>query len=83
MSFCTHTHAHSRKKINSFFSFLCAGKPGFDTCSGDAGGALTYCGLQIGVLTFNSDACDGSTPSVFTDIAHPKVRAFIRDKTGI
>lgn len=62
---------------------ICAGRPGFDICSADNGGALVYCGLQVGITLFGTDSCDGSTPAVFTDISHPQIRSFIRSVTGV
>lgn len=64
-------------------SMICAGRPGFDICSADNGGALIYCNLQIGITLFNGDGCNGSKPSVFADLANPKIRSFIRQITGI
>lgn len=73
------------QKINKIFinSAICAGKAYMDTCSSDNGGALVYCGLQVGINIRNSENCDGEKPAVFTNIAHPRVRSFIREKTGV
>ncbi|XP_063705157.1 chymotrypsin B-like [Culicoides brevitarsis] len=62
---------------------ICAGQVGYDTCSSDNGGALVYCGLQIGINIKNSESCDGAKPAVFTNISHPGIRSFIRQQTGV
>jgi len=63
-------------------SMICAAKPNADVCDGDNGGPLIYCGLQVGISSFYRD-CDGSFPSVYTNLAHPRIRSFIREITGV
>ena len=62
---------------------MCAGKPNFDTCSGDNGDALIYCSLQVGINLFSSPNCDGKQPAVFANLANPSIRSFIRRFTGV
>lgn len=58
---------------------LCAGVQGIDTCSGDSGGPIVFRGLQVGITSSGSGPCGGGTPALYTSIAHPEIRQFIRD----
>ena len=55
---------------------LCAGGPGHDTCQGDSGGPLMLADGHdgwrlLGITSFGSPQCDGSSPSVYMWVAGP------------
>uniref|UniRef100_A0A6E8UZS8 Peptidase S1 domain-containing protein n=1 Tax=Anopheles coluzzii TaxID=1518534 RepID=A0A6E8UZS8_ANOCL len=60
---------------------LCAGGPGVDACAGDSGGPAVQDGVQYGIVSWGSIDCGNGLPGVFTNIAHPSVRSFIRRTT--
>ena len=66
---------------------ICAGTPGKDSCNGDSGGPLAYKTssgerVQLGVVSFGPAAC-GSTLGAYSYLAHPQIRSFIREITGL
>ncbi|XP_035899021.1 trypsin-7-like [Anopheles stephensi] len=62
---------------------LCAGQPGRDTCGGDSGGPLVINGYQMGIASWGVSDCSGGLPSVFANTAHPAVRNFIQEHSGV
>uniref|UniRef100_A0A1Y9IV55 Peptidase S1 domain-containing protein n=1 Tax=Anopheles minimus TaxID=112268 RepID=A0A1Y9IV55_9DIPT len=62
---------------------LCAGQPGRDTCGGDSGGPLVINGYQMGIASWGVSDCSGNLPSVFASTAHPTIRSFIQDYSGV
>ncbi|XP_050070824.1 trypsin-7-like [Anopheles maculipalpis] len=62
---------------------LCAGQPGRDTCGGDSGGPLVINGYQMGIASWGVSDCSGGLPSVFVNTAHPTVRSFIQQYSGV
>uniref|UniRef100_A0A182MWY8 Peptidase S1 domain-containing protein n=1 Tax=Anopheles culicifacies TaxID=139723 RepID=A0A182MWY8_9DIPT len=62
---------------------MCAGQPGRDTCGGDSGGPLVINGYQMGVASWGSSDCSGNLPSVFASTAHPAIRSFIQQHSGV
>jgi hypothetical protein len=64
-------------------NMICAGQMGLDSCNGDSGGPLVLDGRQIGIVSWGSSNCGGPLPGVFTRVASPSVRGFIRRHTGV
>uniref|UniRef100_A0A182PRS7 Peptidase S1 domain-containing protein n=1 Tax=Anopheles epiroticus TaxID=199890 RepID=A0A182PRS7_9DIPT len=62
---------------------LCAGQTGRDTCGGDSGGPLVINGYQMGIASWGVSDCSGSMPSVFANTAHPAIRSFIQEHSGV
>uniref|UniRef100_A0A1Y9HDT9 Peptidase S1 domain-containing protein n=1 Tax=Anopheles funestus TaxID=62324 RepID=A0A1Y9HDT9_ANOFN len=62
---------------------LCAGQPGRDTCGGDSGGPLVINGYQMGIASWGVSDCSGNLPSVFASVAHPAIRSFIQEHSGV
>uniref|UniRef100_A0A182PRT1 Peptidase S1 domain-containing protein n=1 Tax=Anopheles epiroticus TaxID=199890 RepID=A0A182PRT1_9DIPT len=62
---------------------LCAGGLGVDACAGDSGGPAVQNGVQYGIVSWGSIDCGNGLPGVFTNIAHPSVRSFIRRTTMV
>lgn len=65
------------------FSMLCASESGRDACNGDSGGPLVTGGRQIGIVSWGSTNCLGNEPGVYVRVAHPRIRSFITDVTGV
>lgn len=57
------------------------------TCDGDTGGPLTYkdngVSKLLGVTSFGFDCDNIFYPGVFARIAEPRIRSWIRERTGI
>ncbi|XP_052890428.1 trypsin epsilon-like [Anopheles moucheti] len=62
---------------------ICAGGPGVDACAGDSGGPAVQDGLQYGIVSWGAIECGNGLPGVYTSIAHPSVRNFIRRTTMV
>ncbi|XP_058815501.1 trypsin-7-like [Topomyia yanbarensis] len=62
---------------------LCASEEGRDACSGDSGGPLVTGGRQIGIVSWGTLACRGSSPGVFARVAFPPIRNWIEEVTGV
>ncbi|XP_065170689.1 trypsin-like [Atheta coriaria] len=52
-----------------------------NTCNGDSGGALTYSGIQYGVVSFGMGCVNPAYPKVFTNVYN--LRGFIYDNTDL
>lgn len=57
---------------------LCAGTEGKDSCQGDSGGALSVEGYLVGVISTGFGCGIKNYPGVYTSVAHPEVRQFIK-----
>ncbi|XP_058451901.1 trypsin epsilon-like [Malaya genurostris] len=62
---------------------LCAGKENNNPCKGDSGGPAVQGDVQYGIVSWGSYYCGGGLPSVYTYVAHPSIRKFIRDTAGV
>ncbi|XP_062554018.1 trypsin-7-like [Armigeres subalbatus] len=62
---------------------LCAGESGRSACSMDSGGPLVTGGRQIGVVSWGAPDCLGNRPSGYARVAHPPIRNWINDVTGV
>uniref|UniRef100_A0A182RA59 Peptidase S1 domain-containing protein n=1 Tax=Anopheles funestus TaxID=62324 RepID=A0A182RA59_ANOFN len=62
---------------------ICAGGLGMDACAGDSGGPAVQNGTQYGVVSWGAIECGNGLPGVFTNIAHPSIRNFIRRTTMV
>lgn len=67
-------------KINRF-SMICAGDIGSDSCDGDSGGPAVQDGIQYGIVSWGGTICGTGLPGVYTNIAHPAIRDFIKRTT--
>lgn len=66
------------------YSMICAGEQNIGACYGDSGGPLIYHDengqhIQIGIVSWGTEHCGSTT--VFTKIAHPEIREFIRENS--
>ena len=56
--------------------FICAGKPGKDSCQGDSGSPLVVrkgpgeAWFQTGIVSFGSTVCGSSRPGVYTRVSN-------------
>ncbi|XP_058117576.1 trypsin-7-like [Anopheles ziemanni] len=62
---------------------LCASQSGRDTCNGDSGGPLVINGYQMGVSSWGTSDCTGNLPAIFASTAHPNIRNFIQQYSGV
>ncbi|XP_035892979.1 trypsin delta-like [Anopheles stephensi] len=62
---------------------ICAGGVGKDACNGDSGGPAAQGGVQYGIVSWGAIECGNGLPGVFTNIAHPSIRNFIRCTTMV
>ncbi|XP_058060999.1 trypsin 3A1-like [Anopheles bellator] len=62
---------------------LCAGELSRDTCNGDSGDPLVVHGYQMGVSSWGSNDCSGRLPAIYASTAHPTIRSFIQEHTGV
>uniref|UniRef100_A0A182NQQ1 Peptidase S1 domain-containing protein n=1 Tax=Anopheles dirus TaxID=7168 RepID=A0A182NQQ1_9DIPT len=62
---------------------ICAGGLGVDACDGDSGGPAVQDGVQHGIISWGAIECGNGLPGVFTNVAHPSVRNFIRRTTMV
>uniref|UniRef100_A0A182SW80 Peptidase S1 domain-containing protein n=1 Tax=Anopheles maculatus TaxID=74869 RepID=A0A182SW80_9DIPT len=62
---------------------ICAGGLGKDACAGDSGGPAAQGGVQYGIVSWGAIECGNGLPGVFTSIAHPSIRNFIRRTTMV
>ncbi|XP_050070832.1 trypsin delta-like [Anopheles maculipalpis] len=62
---------------------ICAGGLGKDACAGDSGGPAAQGGVQYGIVSWGAIECGNGLPGVFTNIAHPSIRNFIRRTTMV
>uniref|UniRef100_A0A182QPU8 Peptidase S1 domain-containing protein n=1 Tax=Anopheles farauti TaxID=69004 RepID=A0A182QPU8_9DIPT len=62
---------------------ICAGGIGVDACDGDSGGPAVQDGVQYGIISWGAIDCGNGLPGVFTNLAHPSVRDFIRRTTMV
>ncbi|EAU77833.2 AGAP012470-PA [Anopheles gambiae str. PEST] len=56
---------------------------GVDACRSDIGSPLVCNGKLTGFVSITSNNCDGVRPAIFTKVAAPSIRSFIRNQTGI
>ncbi|XP_047518093.1 trypsin-2-like [Pieris napi] len=65
---------------------FCAGVPegGKDSCQGDSGGPVVFSSntRQLGVVSFGIGCARKGTPGVYTNLANPQIRRWIRLNTG-
>ncbi|XP_058448678.1 transmembrane protease serine 9-like [Malaya genurostris] len=79
----------SRAKCNLLWEklvtdvMICAGAKDINPCSGDSGGPAVQNGVQHGIVSWGSVDCEDGMPSVYTNIAHPSIRNFIKRTTGV
>ncbi|XP_062534545.1 trypsin beta-like [Armigeres subalbatus] len=60
---------------------ICAGDMGVDSCDGDSGGPAVQSGIQYGIVSWGATTCGTGLPGVYTNIAHPAIRNFIKRTT--
>ncbi|XP_019529951.3 trypsin beta [Aedes albopictus] len=60
---------------------ICAGDIGSDSCDGDSGGPAVQDGIQYGIVSWGGTICGTGLPGVYTNIAHPAIRDFIKRTT--
>lgn len=62
---------------------ICAGDIGMDSCDGDSGGPAVQNGTQYGIVSWGGTTCGSELPGVYTNIAHPAIRNFIKLTTMV
>lgn len=62
---------------------MCAGDAGHDSCQGDSGGPVALNGKIIGIISWGFGCARQGYPGVYTNIANPEIRQFIRENAGI
>ncbi|GGS51839.1 MULTISPECIES: S1 family serine peptidase [Actinokineospora] len=64
---------------------LCAGLPegGKDSCQGDSGGPLTAHATLVGLVSWGHGCARPRFYGIYTNIAHPGIRAWITEETGV
>lgn len=62
---------------------ICAGDIGIDSCDGDSGGGAIQNGIQYGIISWGGTICGTALPGVYTNIAHPAIRNFIKRTTRV
>ncbi|KAL3284730.1 hypothetical protein HHI36_018875 [Cryptolaemus montrouzieri] len=64
---------------------ICAGseKGGKDACLGDSGGPLVVNGKQAGIVSWGRGCGEPNKPGVYTSVAAPALREFVKENTGI
>ncbi|CAH1722181.1 unnamed protein product [Chironomus riparius] len=63
--------------------FCAGGTAGFDSCNGDSGGPMVVNGMQVGIISAGATDCGIAFPSLFVNITHPSIRAFIMERTRV
>ncbi|XP_050672343.1 trypsin-1-like isoform X4 [Leptidea sinapis] len=65
---------------------ICAGVPegGKDACQGDSGGPLVYSSTkkQVGIVSIGIGCARPGVPGVYTNLANPGIRSWIKKHTG-
>ncbi|XP_059615032.1 trypsin-4-like [Phlebotomus argentipes] len=65
-------------------TMICAGESGRDICVLDNGGPLTDSrNMLVGIVSWGMGCGAPIYPGVYTNIAHPDIRSFIREHTNI
>lgn len=62
---------------------LCAGGDGQDVCFGDNGGPLVIDNIVFGIVSWGIGCGISAYESVFTNVADPEIRDFVRNSTGL
>ncbi|XP_026285986.1 trypsin-1-like isoform X2 [Frankliniella occidentalis] len=83
-SACNHNYTAHGAKISE--RMICAGGTGDgkDSCQGDSGGPLISQDRQlIGVVSWGYGCARAGFPGIYTNVAHPDIRRFIREAAGV
>ncbi|KAK3925708.1 Trypsin-1 [Frankliniella fusca] len=83
-SACNHNYSAHGAKISE--RMICAGGTGDgkDSCQGDSGGPLISQDRQlIGVVSWGYGCARAGFPGIYTNVAHPDIRRFIREAAGV
>ncbi|EDV43455.1 uncharacterized protein Dana_GF18498 [Drosophila ananassae] len=59
-------------------AMFCAAARNTDACQGDSGGPITSGGTLIGIVSWGVGCADPYYPGVYTRLAHPTIRRWIR-----
>lgn len=62
---------------------FCAGSAGHDACQGDSGGPTIRGGVLYGLVSWGYGCGQPGYPGVFTNLANPEIREWIRDVAGV
>lgn len=66
---------------------ICAGVTGKDSCQGDSGGPVVAGSgdnrSQVGIVSWGLGCARRGYPGVYTNVANPDIRDFIRQIAGV
>ncbi|XP_058817971.1 trypsin epsilon-like [Topomyia yanbarensis] len=62
---------------------ICAGDMGIGSCRGDSGGPAVQLNTLHGIVSWGPYDCGIGLPVIYTNVAHPSIRSFIKRTTGV
>lgn len=62
---------------------FCAGSPGHDACFGDSGGPIIRGSVLTGLVSWGVGCAEPGYPGVYTNLAHPDIRNWVRNIAGV